>query len=210
MWLLISRKFALICMICGLAFLCSGCMKSMASSAPAAKTPVSDKKATPGQALPVRLNTRPTAMPSRTSHPSNIAPIATQFTTTTASSPSHQPLSLFLACSKPTASDGFSVTNTHARACVYTTPGATLIISVHFCNGKADPSEILRKNAIADASGFYEWNWTPIADCNAGHIWEWHVKVTVQMQESSTSVSEASSASSSIATSSSSSSFSSP
>ena len=200
----ISRKFTLVLMIFGLAILCSGCVNSTASSALAANTQVSNKQAPVTPTLPIRINEHPTAISSH--RPQRVSLAASSQSTMAASTQSHRSLKLLLACSRPTARDGFSVTNTHARACVYTTPGATLTISVHFCSGKADPSSILQRNAIAGVSGFYEWNWTPIADCNGERVWGWNVKVTAQMQETSVSVSEASSTQSAISTSSSSSS----
>jgi hypothetical protein len=202
----ISRKFTLVFMIFGLAILCSGCVNSTASSALTTNIPISNKKVLFTPTPQIRINEHSTAMPSHRTLPHRVSLAVSPQSTLAAPARSHQSLRLLLACSGPTARDGFSATYTHARACVYTAPGATLTISVHFCGGKADPSSILQRNAIAGVGGFYEWDWAPIADCNGGRVWGWNVKVTAQMQEINASVSEASSTQSAISTSSSSSS----
>ena len=207
MWSSISRKFALVVLIFGLAIL-SGCINNTVSKASAAKTaandiPVSNNNVIPTSTPYIRISEHLAASPSSTSLARNRSTAPSRPTTVTASTQSNHSLKLLLACSGPTARDGFSVTNTHARACVYTTAGAMLTISVHFCNGKEDPSSVLQRNVIAGINGFYEWNWTPIADCEGGRIWGWHVQVTAQMQGNSTSISEAASASSTTPTSSS-------
>jgi hypothetical protein len=112
------------------------------------------------------------------------------------------PLTLTLACSGPKAQDGFSVSGSHARVCVYTAPGASLTIKVSFCNGQPDPSSALQGTFIASASGFYSWSWTPRASCLSA----WSVAVTARLNGQSAAISEASSANGSSSSSSSSSS----
>jgi hypothetical protein len=205
----ISRKFALAFMIIGLAILCSRCINDTASRAAITNTSIKSKQGPITPTPHIRIDEHPMARQARHELTQRILPAASQQPTIVAPSHTHQPLKLILACSGPAARDGFSITSTHARACVYATPGATLTISAHFCGGKADPSSVLQRDAIVGTTGFYEWNWTPAVACSRGYIWDWQVKVTAQMQQTSASVSEVSSTPSSIATSSSSSSASS-
>ena len=101
------------------------------------------------------------------------------------------PLTLVLACSGPKAQDGMSVSNTQAKACVYTSAGASLTITASFCNGKPDPSSALQGTFTANGNGFYEWNWTPDPSCRP--ISSWSVSVSARMAGQSASVSQASS-----------------
>jgi hypothetical protein len=112
------------------------------------------------------------------------------------------PLTLTLACSGPKAQDGFSVNGSHAKACVYTAPGASLTIKVSFCNGKPDPSSALQGTFVASASGFYAWDWTPQTSCLSA----WSVAVTAHLNGQSAAVARASAANGSSSASSSSSS----
>jgi hypothetical protein len=204
----IPRKFALGALIFGLAILYSGCVDNTISRVSAANTttndtPISNKKVIATLTPSIHISAHLAASPSSTTLSHNRLAASSQSTTVTAYTQPGHTLTLLLACSGPKARDGFSVTNAHARACVYTTPGAILTISVHFCDGKADPSSILQGNVVAGDNGFYEWNWTPISDCKGERIWGWHVQVTAQMQGSSTSISEASATSPTTSTSSS-------
>ena len=198
------RSFAFVCLGVGLLILSTAC----ASGAPS-----SSQLATSSSTMGV--NTKSQAEP--TVSPAVLKPTQVPTARPTLSQPTQAPepalpagpLKLSLSCSGPGGSDGFSVTNTHARACVYTTPGAKLAITVNFCNGKPDPSSVLQGSVIADASGFHEWIWTPQPDCKGQPIWGWSVTVTAKLNGSSATVSTASSSNGGASSSSSSSSYSS-
>lgn len=92
-------------------------------------------------------------------------PVVTALPTPMPTPSTDEVLTLTLACSSPNAQDGLIVTGSHAKACVYVSPGASMTIAVSFC-GSSDPSSALQGTFVAGASGFYEWNWTPQASCN--------------------------------------------
>ena len=207
----ITRMFTLVLMIFGLAILCVGCVNSAGSRALSSSTAIKNKQVLATPTLSIRVNKHQAPPPSYRALVSRIAPAAYPQSTPVPSTPSHRTLRLLLACSGPTARDGFSVINNRARVCVYTTPGATLTIRVRYYNGKTDPNRILQNAVIADSNGFHEWDWVPIANCGGGIVWGCNVTVIAQLQGTSTSVSEAyTSSSSSISSSSSSSAASSP
>jgi hypothetical protein len=74
--------------------------------------------------------------------------------------------------------EGFFADQSHAFACVRTLPGASLTISVFYCNGKSDQSSSLQGTFTADSTGYYEWGWKPQAPCQNGPAY-WSGKATV-------------------------------
>ena len=64
--------------------------------------------------------------------------------------------------------EGFFADQSHAFACVHTLPGASLTISVSYCNGDLDQSSNLKGTFRADSTGYYEWDWKPKALCSNG------------------------------------------
>ena len=169
------RSFALVCLGVGLLILFTGCANG---------TSISPQQTTYSPTADARTNSQAVAtassvFPQPTQNSEPISPAG--------------PLKLFLSCSGPAGRDGFSVTNTHARACAYTTPGAKLDITVNFCNGKPDPSGALQGSVMADANGYYKWSWVPQPDCKGQPIWGWSVTVTAKLNGTSAIVSAASS-----------------
>jgi hypothetical protein len=114
-----------------------------------------------------------------------------EYTDTTASqtpAPHEAPLTLVFRCNDSRAG-GFYVNNSQARICVQTAPHATLTITVHFCNGAADPSDELKGSVKADSTGYYEWSWKPQADCKGRPIWKGDAEVKAQLGGQQTSLS---------------------
>ncbi len=95
-------------------------------------------------------------------------------------SPHAAQLTLDFRCNDSQAG-GFYVKSTEARVCVQTAPYATLTITVRFCNGAVDPSDELKGNVQADSMGYYEWKWTPQADCKGRPIWKGDAEVKVEL-----------------------------
>lgn len=77
--------------------------------------------------------------------------------------------------------EGFFADPAQAFACVHTLAGASLTISVSYCNGNLDQSSSLKGTFTADSSGYYEWDWTPKAPCSNGPAY-WSGKATVTAQ----------------------------
>lgn len=74
--------------------------------------------------------------------------------------------------------EGFFADQSHAFACVHTLPGASLTISVSYCNGSIDQSSSLKGTFTANSTGYYEWDWKPLASCQHGPTY-WSGKATV-------------------------------
>lgn len=89
-------------------------------------------------------------------------------------------LTLAFRCNDSQAG-GFFVKSSEARVCVQTAPYATLTITVRFCNGAVDPSDELKGSVLADSTGYFEWKWTPQADCKGRPIWKGDVEVKAQL-----------------------------
>ncbi len=78
--------------------------------------------------------------------------------------------------------EGFYADQSHAFACVHTLPGASLAISVSYCNGSVDQSSALKGTFTADSTGYYEWRWAPQATCTGGPAyWSGTATVTAQL-----------------------------
>jgi hypothetical protein len=88
-------------------------------------------------------------------------------------------LSVKFACSS--TKDGIQVSDTQAKVCVKTSPGANLRLEMRFCEGSLDPSRALQGTAKADANGFYQWIWKPQADCNGQSIWSYKATVRAEL-----------------------------
>jgi hypothetical protein len=176
-----------VCLGVGLLVLFTSCTKGTSISSQQATASPTTGVSTNSQAAPTASPARSQPMPVSTTSPALLQPAQAPTT------PLAGPLKLSLSCSGPGGRDGFSATNAHARACVYTTPGAKLAITVNFCHGKPDPSSALQGSVIADASGFHEWSWTPQPDCKGQPIWGWSVTITAQLNGSSATISVASS-----------------
>lgn len=73
---------------------------------------------------------------------------------------------------------GFFADSSHGKACVHTLPGASLTISISYCNGSSDQSGSLKGTFTADSAGYYEWNWKPQAPCQNGPAY-WSEKAIV-------------------------------
>ena len=140
-------------------------------------------------ATPTHHSSGTTASSSAGSSASTSASSSTGSSTTSGQT---EALVLTLACSGPKAQDGFHMSSSQARACVYTTPGAHLNIKVSFCGNKPDTSSALQGTFTANNSGFYEWDWKPQASCQP--LSAWSTTVTAQLNGQSAAVSEASSA----------------
>jgi len=108
-------------------------------------------------------------------------------------------LKIIFSCSGTGTDDGIIITNSQAKACAYTLPGATMTISVRFCNSQPDSSSVLQGSVVADANGYYEWDWTPHANCNGQANWGWNATVTARLNGSVAQVSHAVSKSGSVA-----------
>ena len=195
------RRFVLVCF--GLLILLSACSKVSSDSsarpdniAPASTaathtkidrtSPVGASHATPTQSGTVTASSSNGSSTSASSRP--------RLKSSTASNQKGT-LTLALGCSNPNAQDGFSVSGSQARACLYTSPGAQLNIKVSFCGNKVDTSNALQGTFTANASGFYTWNWKPQVSCQT--LSTWSTTVSAQLDGSSAVVSEASSAQSS-------------
>ncbi len=199
------RRFVIICL--GLLFLLTACSNA-STGQPTATDHVANSQAntnlarakTDGQASSVGLpHATPTHSKVVTVSSSAVSSASVGSSTSAGSSVSTDSatangqkgtLTLALACSGLHAQDGFNVSNAQARACVYTSPGAHLNIKVSFCGNKPDTSSALQGTFIANASGFYEWDWKPQASC----LSSWSATVTAQLNGQSAAVSEASSA----------------
>jgi hypothetical protein len=88
-------------------------------------------------------------------------------------------LTVAIACGG-TKQNGYGVDVIHGKVCAQTLAKAILSIQVTYCNGKPDPTPALQGTVIANANGFYEWNWTPEPDCKGQPIWAWKVTVLAQ------------------------------
>ena len=216
MYLRILRYSVLVCLCIGLFSMLAACTsattdtsKTSASNSTAVSqiaTPIISSTTTPTTqtqtsaqtgvtppvgSTPVPVVATPTPLPIP--HATAVIKVTPPTPTPTPASTSNGPLTLVLACSGPNAQDGMSATNTHAKACVYTSAGASLTISASFCNGKPDPNSALQGTFIANGKGFYEWDWTPQASCRP--ISSWSVSVSAQLGGQSASVSQSSSVS---------------
>ena len=215
MHLRILRYSVLVCLSLGLLSLLAACTSATSDSSETSSnnTTVASQKVTPTISSTATSSTRtqasaqtssissagstpvvPTPTPLQPTPRATVALKVTAPASTPTSAPastSTGPLTLVLACSGPNAQDGVSATNTHARACVYTSARASLTITASFCNGKPDPNSALQGTFTANGNGFYEWNWTPEASCRP--ISSWSVTVNAQLDGQTASVSQASS-----------------
>ena len=212
MYIRVFRCSILICLSLGLLGLFAACTSATKDSSEASSnnTTVASQNATPtissivtsttharasAQTGSISTNSTPvvtTPTPLQpTPHAPAIVKVAVPTPTPTSASTFTGRLTLVLACSGPKAQDGVSATNTHAKACVYTTAGASLTIIASFCNGKPDPNSALRGTFTANGNGFYEWDWIPQSSCQP--ISSWSVTVNAQLDGQTASVSQASS-----------------
>ncbi|QBD76060.1 hypothetical protein EPA93_08595 [Ktedonosporobacter rubrisoli] len=104
-------------------------------------------------------------------------------------------LKLALACSSPDSKDGVNITDSHASACVYTSPGAKLDIKVNLCGDQLDTSSALKGEVVAGSNGFYKWDWTPQASCKVTSS-AWNVTVTAHLNGDQARATQGSSSSS--------------
>ena len=215
MFVRVLRSFVLVCLSLGLVGLFAACTSTTTDSSKTSSgtTMAISQRATPtisstatstnhtqsstqtgsipaGSTPIVPTSIVPTPTPLQPAPRATVA-VKAPVPTPTPRSISTGPLTLVLACSGPNAQDGVSVTNTHAKACVYTSAGASLTITASFCNGKPDPNSALQGTFTANSNGFYEWDWTPQPSCRP--ISSWSVSVSAQLSGQSASVSQASS-----------------
>jgi hypothetical protein len=116
----------------------------------------------------------PVSAPTSTTKPGPTPP----FLVTAPPVPTQAPkLTVTFGC-KTGVKEGFFADQSHAFACVRTLPGASLTISVSYCNGKSDQSSSLQGTFTADSTGYYEWDWKPQAPCQNGPAY-WSGKATV-------------------------------
>lgn len=188
------RRLILICL--GMLFLLAAC--SNASTGQSTNQMTSSQASSNSTRATTTDRTSPPVLPDTTpTHTSN-GVTASSSTGSSASTPASSSASsstasgqagslvLTLACSGPKAQDGFHMSGTQARACVYTSPGARLNIQVSFCGNKPDTSGALQGTFTANGSGFYEWIWKPQANCLSA----WSTTVTAQLNGQSAVVSE--------------------
>lgn len=107
----------------------------------------------------------------------------------TATATSRVPLTLTFSCGGAKG-DGVQANDAHAKVCVHTLPAATLAIKVSFCKGRLDPSHELQGSFLADAHGFYQWQWTPQPDCKGQPIWAWDVSVTAKLDQQTLTITD--------------------
>ncbi len=107
----------------------------------------------------------------------NAGPIATPLVTATSIPTQTAKLTITFGC-KTGGKEGFFADQSHAFACVRTLPGASLTISVSYCNGNSDQSSSLKGTFTSDSTGYYEWDWKPQASCQNGPAY-WSGKATV-------------------------------
>lgn len=117
----------------------------------------------------------------------NPSPTATS-TVTASTVPTQAPqLTVTFGC-KNTTKEGFFADKMHAFACVRTLPGASLTISVSYCNNSVDQSIALKGTFTADSTGYYEWRWAPQATCTGGPAyWSGTARVMAQLNEQTAS-----------------------
>ena len=116
----------------------------------------------------------PVSPPTSTLNP---APTATPLVTATSMPTQTAKLTITFGC-KTGGKEGFFANQSYAFACVRTLPGASLTISVSYCNGNGDQSSSLKGTFTADSAGYYEWDWKPQASCQNGSAY-WSGKATV-------------------------------
>lgn len=193
-----------LCLCIGFIVLLAGCANGAAGEATVTQTPQAtsagmsakqNQASTPIPPTPTTATSQSTGgvvttTASPTPHPSPTSAPVLPSPTPRPADPGGK-LTLALACSGPNAQDGFSVTKSSAHACVYTSPGADITISVDFCNNP-DPSNAIRGTFVANTSGFYEWTWTPQAQQGCNPSSAWSVTVNASMSGQSASVSDAS------------------
>ena len=111
----------------------------------------------------------------------NPASTATPLVTATSMPTQTAKLTITFGC-KTGGKEGFFADQSHAFACVRTLPGASLTISVSYCNGNSDQSSSLQGPFIADSTGYYEWDWKPRAPCQNGPAyWSGKAMVTARL-----------------------------
>lgn len=116
----------------------------------------------------------PVSAPTSTA---NSSPTATSLVTVTPIPTQTSKITITFGC-KTGGKEGFYADQSRAFACVRTLPGASLTISVSYCNGNSDQSNGLQGTFTADGTGYYEWNWKPQATCQNGSAY-WSGKATV-------------------------------
>lgn len=111
----------------------------------------------------------------------NPGPTATPLVTDTSVPIQAPKLTVTFRC-KTGSKEGFFADQSHAFACVRTLPGASMTISVSYCNGNSDQSSSLKGTFTADSTGYYQWDWTPKAPCSNGPAyWSGKAMVTAQL-----------------------------
>ncbi len=122
----------------------------------------------------------PVSAPTSTTHP---GPTATSLVTAIPVPMQALRLTVAFGC-KTGVKEGFFADRSHAFACARTFPGATLTISVSYCNGNSDQRSSLQGTFTADSTGYYEWDWKPQAPCQNGPAY-WSGKARLNGQTAS-------------------------
>jgi hypothetical protein len=129
-----------------------------------------------GGACSSTTGSNPVTLASSTAHPGPTVTATSMVMTTPL--PTQTPvLTVTFGCHSG-SKEGFFADQSHAFACVRTLPGASLTISVSYCNGNIDQSSSLKGTFTADSTGYYQWDWKPLASCQNGPTY-WSGKATV-------------------------------